>query len=100
MAGWNLLYNGYGDRLLNFVHDEYLYWLWPNELQTHIPIIESLMIAGMKTVIPDVKVGVESSCMLHWDKKATEFSKLSFDDSGLPILEEPPFVKELLSQTT
>ena len=100
MAGWNLLYNGYGDRLLNFVHDEYLYWLWPNELQTHIPIIESLMIAGMKTVIPDVKVGVESSCMLHWDKKATEFSKLSFDDNGLPILEEPPFVKELLSQTT
>ena len=96
VAGWNLIYNGYGDRLSNFVHDEYLYWLWPNEIQTHIPIIEQLMIAGMQTVIPDVKVGVESSCMLHWDKKATEFSKLSWTDDGLPILEEPPFVKELL----
>lgn len=95
MAGWNLVYHGYGDRLLNFVHDEFLYWLWPNELQTHIPIIENLMIGGMKTVIPDVKVGVESSCMLHWDKKAIEFSKLQWTPDGLPILEEPPFVQEL-----
>ena len=75
--------------------DEYLYWLWPNELQTHIPIIERLMIDGMKTVIPDVKVGVESSCMLHWDKKATEFTKIQWTEDGLPILEEPPFVREL-----
>lgn len=98
MAGWNLVYNGYADRLCNFVHDEFLYWLWPNELQTHIPIIERLMIAGMKTVIPDVKVGVESSCMLHWDKKATEFSKLQWAPDGTPILEEPPFVKQLLTE--
>lgn len=78
--------------------DEYLYWLWPHEILTHIPIIEKLMIAGMKTVIPDVKVGVESSCMLHWDKKATEFSELKWTPDGLPILEEPPFVKSLLQQ--
>jgi DNA polymerase I-like protein with 3'-5' exonuclease and polymerase domains len=98
LAGWALVYNGYGDRLLNFVHDEYLYWLWPHELKTHIPIIEKLMIDAMKIVIPDVKVGVESSCMLHWDKKATEFSKLQWTPDGLPILEEPPFVKQVLTQ--
>ena len=96
LAGWNLLYNGYGDRLCAFIHDEYVYWLWPDELKVHIPIIEKLMLDGMCSIITDVKVGVESSCMLHWDKKATEFTKLSWTDDGLPILEEPPFVKELL----
>jgi len=78
--------------------DEYLYWLWPHEIKTHIPIIERIMIDAMKLVIPDVKVGVESSCMLHWDKKATEFSKLQWTPDGLPILEEPPFVKSILQQ--
>jgi DNA polymerase I-like protein with 3'-5' exonuclease and polymerase domains len=98
LAGWALVYNGYGDRLLNFVHDEYLYWLWPDELQTHIPRIEQLMISAMKIVIPDIKVGVESSCCNFWDKKAVEFSKLTYDDSGLPIIEDPPYVKQLLTE--
>ena len=98
LAGWNLLYHGYGDRLLVFVHDEYLYWLWPNELQTHIPIIESLMLAGMKIMIPDVKIGVESSCMKYWDKKAATFDSLKWAPDGTPILEEPPFVKQLLTE--
>ena len=75
--------------------DEYVYWLWPDELQTHIPIIEKLMLQGMCTLITDVKVGVESSCMLRWDKKAKVFDSVEFDESGLPILEEPPFVQEL-----
>lgn len=97
-AGWNLVHAGYGDRILNFVHDEFLYWLWPEEIRAHIPYIEQLMIAGMKLYIPDVKVGVESSCMLHWDKKATEFEKLQWTEDGLPILEEPPFVKELFNK--
>lgn len=95
LAGWNLVYNGYGDRLSAFIHDEYVYWLWPDEIQTHIPIIERLMLDGMCSVITDVKVGVESSCMLHWDKKATEFSKIQWAPDGTPILEEPPFVKQL-----
>jgi hypothetical protein len=56
------------------------------------------MLDGMRTVISDVKVGVESSCMLHWDKKAKEFSEIEFDSNGLPILEEPPFVKQLFEQ--
>lgn len=98
LAGWNLVYNGYGDRIVVFVHDEYLYWLWPNELQTHIPIIENLMLQGMRTVITDVKVGVESSCMTHWDKKALTLDAITWSSDGLPILEDPPFVKELLTK--
>lgn len=78
--------------------DEYLYWLWPHEIRTHIPVIEKLMLDGMRTVISDVAVGVESSCMLHWDKKAKVFSEIEFDSKGLPILEEPPFVKQLLTE--
>ena len=86
-AGWNLVYNGYGDRLLNFVHDEYLYWLWPHELKTHIPKIESLMIAGMKQYIGSVKVGVETTCMVHWNKKAPTLDELTWAPDGTPILE-------------
>ena len=56
------------------------------------------MIAGMRTVIPDVKVGVETTCMLHWDKKAAEFLSLQWDSSGMPILEEPPYIQNLLKQ--
>ena len=75
--------------------DEYLYWLWPHELKTHIPIIEKLMVDAMHQVIHATKVGVESSCMKWWDKSATEFSALEYDERGLPILEEPPFVQSL-----
>ena len=98
LAGWNLLMAGYGERICGFVHDEYKYCLYPNEMQYHIPIIEQLMIDGMKQVIPDVKVGVESSCMLHWDKKAVTFGKLKWNDDGTPILEEPPYVQNLIQQ--
>ena len=95
VAGWNLVLHGYHGRLSNFVHDEYLYCLYPEELKTHIPIIEQLMLDGMRTVIPDVKLGVETTCMLHWDKKATPFEDLKWD-GDLPIIEEPPYVKEVL----
>ena len=98
LAGWALVYNGYGDRLLNFVHDEYLYWLWPNELKIHIPKIEKIMIDAMKTVIGSTSVGVESSCCNFWDKKAASFESLQFNDKGLPILEDPPYVKKLLTE--
>lgn len=76
--------------------DEYLYCLYPEEIQEHVPIIENLMIQGMKTVIPDVKVGVETCCMLHWNKKAAKFTKLKWNDDGTPILEEPPYVQNIL----
>lgn len=98
LAGWNLLTAGYGQRICGFVHDEYKYCLYPHEMQYHIPIIERLMIDGMKQVIPDVKVGVETSCMLHWDKKATVFNKVEWNDDGTPILTEPPYVQNLINQ--
>ncbi len=75
--------------------DEFLYQLYPEEVKTHIPIIEELMLNGMRRAIPDVKIGVESSLMTHWDKGAKEISKIEWDDNGLPILELPPLVKEV-----
>lgn len=98
VAGWNLVLYGYGERLVNYIHDEYLYCLYPEEIQVHVPIIERLMIAGMKTVTPDVKVSVETTCMRHWDKKAAKFEKLKWNDDGTPILEEPPYIQNLLLQ--
>ena len=97
-AGWNLLYNGYGDRLRDLIHDEYVYWLWPNELQTHIPIIERLMLDAAAVWMPDIRVSLETSCMLHWDKHSTVYNEMSWTPDGLPILEEPPFVKQLLTE--
>ena len=80
------------------MHDEYLYCLYPHELKEHVPYIEQLMIAGMKQYIPDVKVGVETTVMLHWDKKAKVFNELTWDENGLPILEEPPYVQNIFNQ--
>ena len=90
---------GYGPYMVNFVHDEVIYELPPKVVRQHIPRIEKLMIAGMKTVIPDVKVGVESSVMLHWDKKAVvEYNDLEYDKQGNPVLQEPPKVREIWKQ--
>lgn len=50
----------------------------------------------MNSAIPDVKVGVESSCMTHWDKKAVEFHELKWDEQGRPLIEEPLFVQNIL----
>ena len=91
---WNMAMKGYLPRLVNEVHDEVNYWLWPDELKTHIPIVEKCMIDGMRAACPDVKVKVETNCMLHWDKDAPKFQDIQWDDNGNPIIEEPPFVKE------
>ena len=97
MAGWDLVKAGYGERLVNLIHDEYLYCLYPEEIKLHVPIIENIMIEGMHKIIPDVKVKVETTCMLHWDKKAAEFNTLQWNPDGTPILEEPPYVQNLLT---
>lgn len=90
------MYNGYAPRMLNFVHDEYLYYLYPEEIKIHVPIIEKLMVDAMAKILPDVKVGVETSLGLHWDKENKEIPKLKWTPEGLPILEEPPFVQEVM----
>jgi len=48
-------------------------------------------------VFPDVKLKCESSLSLHWDKGGTEWGDLKWDEQGLPILEEPDFVKQVKS---
>ena len=98
LAMWNLIKGGFADRLVNFVHDEVLYYLRVDELRERIPVVERLMIAGMKQVIPDIKIGVETSVMLHWDKGAKEFDKLTWTADGKPVIEEPAFVKGLITQ--
>ena len=98
-AGWNLLRLGLGPRLVNFVHDEYLYNLWPWELRTYIPHIEAAMISGMQQAAPDVKIGVETCVMLHWDKAAVPFEKIKWDGDN-PIIAEPEFVAKLLQTDT
>ena len=42
-----------------------------------------------------MKLKCESSLSLHWDKGGTEWGDLKWDDQGLPILEEPDFVKQV-----
>lgn len=79
------------------IMDEYIYCLYPEEVKTHVPIIEQLMLDGMKRFIPDVNIKVESSCMLHWDKKAAALADLEWTPDGRPILEEPEFIKALKS---
>lgn len=98
VAGWNLIRSGYGERLSNMIHDEYIYNLYPDELLVHIPVIERIMIQGMKTVIPDVKVSVETTCMFHWDKETVvKFADLKFTPDGAPIIDEPPYVQNILN---
>ena len=96
-AGWNLVYHGYGDRLYVFVHDEWGYWLYPDEVKEHVPRIEQLMLAGMRKVIPDVWLGVESSIMFNWDKGADTLDKVEWLD-GVPVIKVPEKKKELLGK--
>ena len=98
LAGWNLLQAGYTRRLMNFVHDEFLYALQLRELAIHIPHIEALLIKGMRIAIPDVAIKVETTCSTHWDKDAKEYKDLKKDENGLPIIELPEFVKEAHKQ--
>ena len=76
-----------------------MYWLYPDELETVIPIIERCMIDGMRMATPDVAVGVETTCMHHWDKGAKEFEKLkALRKDNEPwdyVIEEPAFVQAL-----
>ena len=98
LAMWNLAMHGYLPRIVNMVHDELLYLLRPDELDRCIPEVEELMKDGMRKAMPDVRVGVETSVMRHWDKGATVFSELSRDEQGNLIIEEPSFVKEAMAQ--
>lgn len=98
-AMWHLAMYGYLPRLRNMVHDEIVYVLRPEELMTHIPNVERLMIEGMTEATPHVKVKVETCVMNHWDKGAVEFTKLRWTEDGRPIIEQPPVVAEAYSNS-
>lgn len=98
---WNLIMAGFADRLCCFIHDEIVYWLYPDELDTLIPVVEQCMIEGMRIATPHVRVGVETCCMKHWDKHAQEWPDIQkiMRETGKPAMEaieEPPYVKEVL----
>lgn len=97
VAGFDLVKAGYGERLVNLIHDEYVYCLYPDELKIHIPVIERIMINGMRKIITDVKVKVETTVMWHWDKEATVFQDLQWSQDGAPIIGEPPYVQKILN---
>ena len=94
-AGWLLCRAGLWDRIVNFVHDEIIYILKPEEVDIWVPRIEALMIEGIKIAVPDVEIGVETSVGIHWDKGATEYLKLPRDEEGNIIVHENPYVRKV-----
>lgn len=69
IALWYLFLEGY--KVVNFIHDEAIVELVPDDnIQHHIARINTLMVAGMKKVIPDVLINVEGALMDRWYKDA------------------------------
>lgn len=69
IALWYLFLEGF--RVVNFIHDEVIVELLPDEhLQHNIKRINTLMVEGMRRVIPDVKISVEGALMDRWYKDA------------------------------
>jgi DNA polymerase I-like protein with 3'-5' exonuclease and polymerase domains len=71
IALWKLWRAGY--RIVNFVHDEVLVEVpREGELARHVKRIRRLMIAGMREVVPDVRVAVNPVATTVWSKQAKE----------------------------
>lgn len=97
-ALWNLEAVGLGNRMLNFVHDEVDYWLYPEEVKQIVPIVEKLWLEPGKRIFPHVKLKCETTLSLYWDKHGIEFPDLEWNDDGTPKLELPDFVKQAHEQ--
>ncbi len=68
-----------GVRVVNFVHDEVIAEVPEDaDLRTEAEKIRTLMVAGMKQVVPGLPVRVEYAAMRRWTKKA----KPRFDAAG------------------
>jgi hypothetical protein len=69
LALWLLWRAGY--RIVNFVHDQVLVEVPADSgLKKHAEEIRRLMIAGMKTVVPDIHVDVKYAATDRWYKDA------------------------------
>jgi DNA polymerase I-like protein with 3'-5' exonuclease and polymerase domains len=70
LAAWKLWRNGF--RIVNFVHDEFLIEL-PKQDDPALykeleEMVKRLMVEGMKEVVPDVNIKVESGIFDYWKK--------------------------------
>lgn len=91
LALWRLWRAGY--RIVNFIHDEVLIEVPEDEnLGEHAETIRHHMIAGMKQVLPDLRVEVEYAATDRWYKGA----KPSFNDHGDLCLWQPEQITEQL----
>ena len=66
-----------------------------NRVRDIVPIVEREMILGMKSVIPDVRIAVETTINRHWDKEGIHFPDAEYDDQGRIILPEVEFVANI-----
>jgi hypothetical protein len=83
-ALWYLTWSGL--RIVNFVHDEFVFDIPMDQLKGAEQLAAKIMIEQMQVVIPDVKIGVESAAMLRWNKKAKE---LRDTDGGILVWVPP-----------
>jgi hypothetical protein len=84
IALWGLWRAGY--RVVNFVHDQFLVEVPAGDDRTaHAERIRELMLAGMRQVIPDVRVEVAYAATDRWHKNA----KAVFDAEGRVLLWKP-----------
>ncbi|TWU33433.1 DNA polymerase I [Novipirellula aureliae] len=69
LALWTLWRAGY--RIVNFIHDELLIEVSEDsDLLANAEAIRSHMVAGMRQVVPDVRIDVQYTCMRRWLKTA------------------------------
>lgn len=94
-ALWEMYKMGMGPYILNFIHDEVGYILPEDRVRDLVPKIEEVLISGMKKVIPDVKVCVETTINRHWDKSGVKFPKATYDETGRIIVPECAYVEAL-----
>jgi hypothetical protein len=81
---WKLWRAGY--HIVNFVHDQVLVEVPQSaDLKKHAERIRSLMIAGMKEVVPDILVDVSFAAADRWYKDAEPV----FDQKGKLVLWQP-----------
>jgi DNA polymerase I-like protein with 3'-5' exonuclease and polymerase domains len=89
LALWLLWRAGY--RIVNFIHDQVLVEVPANsDLKSHAEKIRSLMIEGMKGVLPDVRVDVKYAATDRWYKDA----EAVFSKDGETLLLWHPKIKE------
>jgi DNA polymerase I-like protein with 3'-5' exonuclease and polymerase domains len=90
LALWLLWRAGY--RLANFIHDQVLVEVPAgSDLKRHAEAVRDLMVEGMKSVVPDVKIGVSYAATDRWYKDA----EAVLDRKGKKLLLwQPPQAKE------